>query len=138
MKKILVCQHVAHEPLGTLNPLLKKAGLRIRYVNFGRYPHAEPSLKGYAGLIILGGPMNVDETDRYPHLAHEVRMIQEALRQNMPVLGICLGAQLMAKALGAKITRNPVKEIGWYDLKLTDEGKKDPLFAHIGRNFFVL
>ena len=76
--------------------------------------------------------MNVDETDRFPHLAHEVVLIREALEKKMPVLGICLGAQLIAKALGARVTKNHVKEIGWYDLTLTEEGKKDPLFAHSG------
>lgn len=131
MKKILVCQHVPHELLGTLNPLLKKSGFRIRYVNFGRHPHLKPSLAGYDGLIILGGPMNCDEVDKYPHLAHEVDLIQKALGEKMPILGICLGAQLMARALGAKVTPNVKKEIGWYPLTLTGEGEKDPLFRHL-------
>src|SRR5713101_2973884 len=67
-RKLLFFQHVAHEILGTLNPLLRTAGFRIQYVNFGRHPNAQPSLDGYGGLVILGGPMNVDEVDRYPHL----------------------------------------------------------------------
>ncbi|MDO8519063.1 MAG: gamma-glutamyl-gamma-aminobutyrate hydrolase family protein [Deltaproteobacteria bacterium] len=129
MKKILVCQHVAHEPLGTLDPLLRAGGFRIRYVNFGRTPHEKPTLKGYAGLIVLGGPMNVDETLKHPHLEHEVGMIREAIRRDIPVLGICLGAQLIAKALGAIVTKNPVKEIGWYDVTPTLEGESDPLLS---------
>lgn len=130
MKKILVCQHVAHELLGTLNPLLKSHGFRIKYINFGRDPKAQPSLEGTDGLILLGGPMNVDDVDRYPHLAHEVILIQQAVAKELPVFGICLGAQLIAKALGGTVTKNRVKEIGWYDLDLTTEGKKDPLFLH--------
>jgi len=129
MPKLLVFQHVAFEILGTLNPLLREEGFRIRYVNFGRYPHAEPSLDGYHGLVVLGGPMNVDDVAEHPHLATEVRVIQQALERGMPVLGICLGAQLIAKALGARVTRNPRAEIGWYDVKLTAEGKRDPLFT---------
>lgn len=129
MSKILVCQHVAHEPLGTLNPLFKDSGLRIRYVNFGRDPHAQPTLEGYEGLVILGGPMNVDEGDKHPHLNHEPVLIEEAVRRDIPVLGICLGAQLIAKALGARVMKNPVKEIGWYDVRPTGEGKKDPLIG---------
>lgn len=66
MKKILVCQHVPFEILGTFNPLIKKAGFRIKYVNFGRYPEFQPSIEGYHGLVVLGGPMNVDKTDQYP------------------------------------------------------------------------
>ncbi len=74
--------------------------------------------------------MNVDQVDCYPHLAHEVLMIREAMEREIPVLGICLGAQLMAKSLGVSVRKNPQPEIGWYDLHLTAEGKKDPLFAH--------
>jgi GMP synthase (glutamine-hydrolysing) len=131
MPKLLVCQHVAYEILGTLDPLLRDAGFRIRYVNFGRDPHARPSLDGYQGVVLLGGPMNVDEVEQHPHLATEVELINEAIERNIPMLGICLGAQLIAKALGAKVTKNPVKEIGWYDLALSAEGKSDPVLGHL-------
>ncbi len=129
MKKILVCQHVAYEPLGTLNPLFKGHGIRIRYVNFGRDPQLKVRLEGYQGLVVLGGPMCVGEMHLYPHLAHEIEMIEQALRNDIPVLGICLGAQLLAKALGAEVRRNSRKEIGWHDLGLTPEGKMDPLLG---------
>jgi GMP synthase (glutamine-hydrolysing) len=130
MKKLLVVQHVAFEILGTLNPLLKSAGFRIRYVNFGRHPEAQPSLDRYHGLVVLGGPMNADQFDRFPHLETEVRLIEKAIDRELPVLGICLGAQLIARALGAEVKRNRQKEIGWYDVSLTDEGTHDPLFGH--------
>jgi GMP synthase (glutamine-hydrolysing) len=100
MKKLLVFQHVAHEILGTLNPLLKRAGFRIRYVNFSRHPDAQPSLDGYHGLVILGGPMSVYEDHRFPHLTTEMKLIENAMQRNLPVLGICLGAQLIVKTLG--------------------------------------
>lgn len=127
--KLLVCQHVPHEILGTLNPLLKAAGFRLRYVNFGRHPDAQPDLDGYGGLVILGGPMNVDQVDEYPHLRTELRLIEQALTAGLPVLGICLGAQLVAKALGARVGRNGEKEIGWFDVHLTSEGEGDKLMA---------
>lgn len=130
MSKILVFQHVAYEILGTLNPLLKESGFRIRYINFDRTPEAQPTLDGYQGLVILGGPMNVDQANRYPHLNYEIRLIEEAIQKDMPILGICLGAQLIARALGADVCRNPVREIGWYDIAVTKEGKKDPLLSH--------
>ena len=106
MKKLLVFQHVPHELLGTLNPLLKKSGFRIRYVNFARRPDAQPSLNGYDGLVVLGGPMSVNDTDRLPHLTTEMKVIEEALGKNIPVLGICLGAQLISKTLGAAVYPN--------------------------------
>jgi len=82
-RKILVFQHVPFEPLGTLDPQLKNAGFRIRYVNFARDPHQRPSLEGYSGLIVLGGPMNADDTANYPNLATEVELIKEALDRDM-------------------------------------------------------
>jgi GMP synthase (glutamine-hydrolysing) len=129
MKKLLVLQHVAHELLGTLNPLLKRSGFRIRYVNFARHPDAQPSLDGYDGLVILGGPMSVNDVDRLPHLNTEMRLIEAALRNNLPVLGICLGAQLIAKTLGAPVYPNQEKEIGWYDVSPTVNAERDPLLA---------
>jgi GMP synthase (glutamine-hydrolysing) len=130
MKKVLVLQHVPYEILGTLDPLLRGAGYRIRYVNFGRAPDVEPNVDKYQGVIILGGPMNVDMTDQYPHLDTEVRLIRRAAELGIPILGICLGAQLIAKALGAQVYKNPVKEIGWYNIELTDQGKDDPVLRH--------
>jgi GMP synthase (glutamine-hydrolysing) len=129
MKKLLVLQHVAHELLGTLNPLLKRAGFRIRYVNFARHPDAQPSLDGYDGLVVLGGPMSVNDADRLPHLTIEMKLIEESLRRNLPVLGVCLGAQLIARTLGAGVYPNHEKEIGWYDVTPTDHALGDPLLT---------
>ena len=131
MKKLLVLQHVAHELLGTLNPLLKRAGFRIRYVNFARHPDAGPSLDGYDGLIVLGGPMSVNDANRLSHLTTELKLIEEAMRRDIPVLGICLGAQLIANTLGAAVYRNPEKEIGWYDVSPTDHASSDPLLMEL-------
>jgi GMP synthase (glutamine-hydrolysing) len=131
MPRLLVCQHVAYEPLGTLNPLLKSAGFRIRYVNFGRHPGADPSLDGYQGLVVLGGPMSVNDTDRHPHLTTEQKLIEQAMNRGIPVLGICLGAQLIARTLGSRVYANDEKEIGWYDVSPTELARGDPLAAHL-------
>ena len=85
--KVLVFQHVPYEPLGTLDPLLKGAGFRIRYVNFGREPKSRPALDKYEALIILGGPMNSDQIDTYPNLVTEIDIIREAVDRDMSVLG---------------------------------------------------
>ncbi len=130
MTKVLVCQHVPYEILGTLNPLFKKEGFRIQYVNFGRFPDLKPTLDGADGLVLLGGPMHVNETDQFPHLLHEMQMIEQAIKKEIPVLGICLGAQLIAKTLGAKVQTNQEREVGWHALELTSEAKTDPLFKH--------
>ena len=132
MPKLMVCQHVAFEILGTLNPLLKKSGFRIRYVNFERSPHAQPRIDSYHGLVLLGGPMSVRDVEEYPHLESELRLVQDALDKGVPILGICLGAQLVAKALGAAVEPNAEKEIGWYDVRPTRAGHTDPLLAPFG------
>lgn len=132
MKRLLVLQHVASEPLGVLDPLLRASGLRIRYVNFARHANTQVNVAKYDGLVVLGGPMNVDQSNRYPHLLHEIEVIKEALNREIPVLGICLGAQLLAAALGASVHPNPVREIGWYPLSLSGAAASDPLFAHLG------
>ncbi len=124
----MVFQHVGHEPLGTLNPMLKEAGFRIRYVNYGRHPDTDPTLENYRGLIILGGPMGVYEAAQYPHLKTEMRLIEDALKKDIPVLGICLGAQLIASVLGAKVYKAEDWEFGWCDVKLTPDGQSDAFF----------
>jgi GMP synthase (glutamine-hydrolysing) len=131
MRKLLVLQHTPSEPMGILDPMLREAGFRIRYVNFARDPFAQVDVKRYAGLVVLGGPMNVDQTDRYPHLLHEIEVLQAAVERQIPTLGICLGAQLLAAALGAHVHPNPVREIGWYPLTLSQAASRDPLFKHL-------
>ena len=129
MARILIFQHVAHEILGTLDPLLRSYGARLRYVNFERDPEAQPHAQGYDGLIVLGGPMNVGHVKAHPHLAHEREAIAEAIHLGVPVLGICLGSQLVAAALGAAVYAAPEKEIGWYPVELLPAAKADPVLG---------
>ena len=79
-------------------------------------------------MLSMGGPMNVYEEQRYPFLRDETRFLQEAAARDLPVLGICLGAQMIAKAAGAAVTKNRVEEVGWGTVSLTGEGLADPLF----------
>ncbi len=109
--------------------MLKESGFRIRYVNFGREPDARPNLEKYEALIVLGGPMSSSQIDTYPNLITEVEIIREAVESEMSVLGICLGAQLLAKSLGGSVSRNAMREIGWHDVDLTEAGADDPVLA---------
>jgi GMP synthase (glutamine-hydrolysing) len=86
----------------------------------------------------MGGPMNVEDYARYPFLLNELNLIENVLKEGKPVLGICLGAQLIAKALGGRVYPNQYKEVGWYPVSLTEEGMKDPLFAGVPSHFDVL
>lgn len=130
MRKVIVFQHVAHKILGTLNPALKNSRLNIRYINFERSPDHRPSIEKYNGLIILGGHMGVYEADKYKHIKIEMQLIEEALKKNIPILGICLGAQLLAHVLGGSVKKSSEKEIGWSSINLTSEGLRDPLLSH--------
>lgn len=129
MKPVLVLQHVPHETLGSLAEHMAAVGLESRYLRLYEQVPASLPLETAAGLVVLGGPMNVDEVQPYPFLASEIGWIQQALSLQLPLLGICLGSQLLAKALEAKVYPNGIKEIGWYPLELTPAASDDLLFA---------
>ena len=131
MARVLVIQHVAAEPLGVLDPMLRQRGHRIRYVNFARRPEAAPGLERYQGLVVLGGPMQVTQTREHPHLVTECRLIEQALARGIPVLGICLGAQLLTHVLGGRVGPCPRPEIGWYPVHPTAATPEDPLLKPI-------
>lgn len=130
MKKVLVFQHVPHEDLGTLNNLLRLAGFEIHTMKFWS-AGAPANLEGFAALIVLGGPMGVYEADKYSYLTAETELIETAVKNDLPLLGICLGSQLIANALGARVYPSGIKEIGWYDLTPTANAGNDPLLRHL-------
>jgi GMP synthase (glutamine-hydrolysing) len=129
----MVFQHVPAEPLGTLDPMLRNRGHRIRYVNFHRAPDAQPDISRYDALIILGGPQMPDQGAVYPHLNVEMRCIEDALKREIPILGICLGAQLLAYTLGGDPRPMKEWEIGWYDLEPTYQSAADPVFCALAQ-----
>jgi GMP synthase (glutamine-hydrolysing) len=124
---------VPAEPLGTLDPMLRNRGHRIRYVNFHRAPDAQPDISRYDALIILGGPQMPDQGAVYPHLNVEMRCIEDALKREIPILGICLGAQLLAYTLGGDPRPMKEWEIGWYDLEPTYQSAADPVFCALAQ-----
>ncbi len=129
MARVLVLQHVAAEPLGVLDPMLRARGHRVRYINFARDPEARPDLKRYQAMIVLGGPMQVGDSRRHPHLLTECRLIEQALHDDIPVLGICLGGQLLAHVLDARVGPCEPPEIGWYELHPTEHTDDDPVLT---------
>jgi GMP synthase (glutamine-hydrolysing) len=137
MPRLLVFQHVAVEPLGTLDALIRARGHRIRFHNFEREPNAQPNVDRYRGLVVLGGPMNVEDQVHRPHLKTELVAIERALEQGKPVLGICLGAQLLAHVLGAPVQRHRNAEIGWYDMHMSPEGRNDAVLGAAGERLPV-
>ncbi len=127
--KALVFQHVSHESPGLLGKLMDKRGFDIVTVNFGDGESAPANADDFSVLAIMGGPMNVYQNDRYPYLAREIRFVREFIKSGRPVIGICLGAQIMAAALGAKVRAGGSKEIGWYDVSAAPSAASDPVFS---------
>jgi GMP synthase (glutamine-hydrolysing) len=130
MRKLLVFQHVPFEPLGTLDRRFRHAGFRIRYANFHRQPDTRVDVGRYHGLVVLGGPMSADQTDRHGHLGYEREAIRRAVGLGIPVLGICLGAQLIALSLGGRSLRGRTPVFGWSAVSPTAAGREDPLIGH--------
>ncbi|WP_374547354.1 glutamine amidotransferase [Rhodoblastus sp.] len=128
-RRALVLRHVAFEGLDVLAPILRDNGFSIEVCEMGVDPFPAAEVQSCDLLIALGGPIGVYETDVYPWLVEEIRAIGERLAAKKHTLGICLGAQLMAAALGAKVAPGPAKEIGYAPLTLTDEGRASPLAA---------
>ena len=127
MKHVVAIRHVHFEDLGTLELVLEQRGYAVRYHDVGLDDFAaldplEPDL-----LVVLGGPIGVYETEAYPFLIDETALIARRLASGRPILGICLGAQLVAAALGAKVAPTGVKEIGFSPLTLTEAGRAGPL-----------
>jgi GMP synthase (glutamine-hydrolysing) len=131
---ILILKHIDIEGPGTLGEYLKAKKEPFRIVELGAGEQLPTDLKEIKAVVVLGGPMNVDEEATYPFLKAENAFIQKVLKEEIPFLGICLGSQLLAKAAGAKVGKSPVKEIGWYHVQLTPDGKNDPLFQGFREN----
>lgn len=125
--KVLAFRHVPFEGLGRIASALEARGIGFDYADLYRDSTDSPDPAAYDGLIFMGGPMSVN--DPLPYLAQELRFIELAARRGQPVLGVCLGSQLIAKALGARVYRNAVKEIGWFELEFTAAAADDALFA---------
>jgi GMP synthase-like glutamine amidotransferase len=126
--KILVVKHTESEDAGSLGEYLKRMGWNIHTVELSKGEKLPNSFKDISACIMMGGPMNVYEEDKYPFLKDEYFFIKDILKKEIPFLGVCLGAQLLAKSCEAKIKKSPVKEIGWYNVNLTIDGKEDILF----------
>ena len=132
MRTLLVIQHVPHERLGTFEPAFQAAGLTLRLLNAHDPRAAWPGVAAFDGLVSMGGPQSVYEQKRYPYLTREITLLREALKAGKPILGVCLGSQLLAAALDAPVTKNPQKEIGWCPLMREPLADGDPLFSAFG------
>jgi GMP synthase (glutamine-hydrolysing) len=125
MQNAVAIYHVAFEDAGTLGPVLQERGIGLTYLQAG-VDDLSPALDADL-LLVLGGPIGIYEIDRYPFLKDELAVIEKAVKQGTPVIGICLGCQALAAVLAARVYPGPQAELGWDQLTLTDEGKASPL-----------
>jgi GMP synthase (glutamine-hydrolysing) len=120
---VLVLRHEPFEHLGHFAKILEAEKIPFEYKDLGQ----PLSLQDGTALIIMGGPQSANDTD--PGLEAEMRLISEAIEKELPVLGVCLGAQLIAKSLGARVYKNKLPEIGWAPVHFTEAAKSDPVFG---------
>lgn len=123
-------QHVPFEDLGSILTWANKQGCSVTSTHL--YNHEDlPAQSDFDWLVVMGGPMNIYQEDKYPWLATEKQFIRDAIGSGKVVIGICLGAQLIADVIGGKVTKNPYIEIGWFKIRLKDETRSSPLFSFL-------
>jgi GMP synthase-like glutamine amidotransferase len=127
---VLICKNISAEGPGTIEDFLKTKGIPYTVVDLSKGEKI-PDAEAFDTLIMMGGPMSVNENDIYPYIKEEEELVRDFIFKDKRILGICLGAQIMAKALGARVYKGKQKEIGWYDIELTSEGIADALMRRL-------
>jgi len=132
MKPIAIFRHAAPEGPGYLAEFLNERQIPWQLIAIDAGDAVPTDINAFSGLVFMGGPMSVN--DELPWIAHELALIREAVARDIPVLGHCLGGQLISKALGGKVSRNPIKEIGWGEATVADNATARSWFGDT-RNF---
>jgi GMP synthase (glutamine-hydrolysing) len=133
--KIVVLQHAECESPYLIGDVLRERGFTLKILRLDLGDQVPRNLDDAAGLVVMGGPQNVYEWDQYPYLPSEFLLIKSAIDANRPVLGICLGSQLMAAALGAQVYKGFRREIGWHEIRLTEAAASDSLWKDLPHVF---
>src|SRR6202795_1590997 len=135
MAKVWVLQHHPAENLGAIADALEGAALAWQYVRVFDGHRIPKDVKGLGGLIVMGGAESVYQLDRYPYLRDEMALIESALKGDKPILGVCLGSQLLAATLGSKVRRGDQREIGWFPVRPSEAAKDDRLMRGLAAEF---
>ena len=126
MKRVLALQFIWDDPPGYLGEILQEHGIECDIVKVEEVPVPDPTQ--YDALLAMGGPQHVGQNDHYPYLVGVTEAIRHAVREGVPYLGLCLGGQLLAYAMGAVVRRHTRPAIGFYRVHFTEQGKDDPIF----------
>jgi GMP synthase-like glutamine amidotransferase len=134
---LLVLQHIACEPPAAFEDELRSRGLEVTRVELDE-GEPLPDWREFPALVVMGGPMGAYDEDEHPWLVDEKRLLREAVEADVPVWGVCLGAQLLASALGARVYRGDRPEVGLLPVHLTSAAAEDPVFRHAPSSFPTL
>jgi GMP synthase-like glutamine amidotransferase len=134
---IIFIKNITIEGPETLGDFFYRKGFKSETIDLSCGEKLPPDFSQVYAVVCLGGPMNFYEEDKYAFLKEEDIFIKRILSEEVPFLGICLGAQLLAKACGAKVVKSPEKEVGFFNVSLTEEGRRDPIFQGIDESFDV-
>jgi len=139
MKSLLILQHEPHEGPGAWGPIFQGQGRKVVTKNLfaGEKVPQEEDLLAFDGVVIMGGPMSANDAEKLEFIRDELAMIPQALELKIPLLGVCLGSQLIAKALKGKVSPGKQKEIGWYPMQLTPSADKDKVLGGLGSPVFI-
>ena len=135
--RVLVLQHIACEPPGAYEDVLLEHGATIDRVELDE-GEPLPALDGFDAVVAMGGPMSVNDEDEHPWLVAEKRLIRAAAEGGVPFWGACLGVQLLASALGARVFAGPQPEVGLLPVWLTEDGRSDPVIGTLPAEFLTL
>jgi len=127
VKRVLIIEHMRDDPMGYVGNLLEEHGIPYDCINVEKEPVPDPA--DYAAVVALGGSQHVYNEDKHPYFTQEKAMLRRMIEREIPFLGICLGSQLLADVLGGQVRQHTMTEIGFFDVPLTEEGHKDPLYA---------
>ncbi len=125
---VLIVKNIPSEGPGTIEVFLKKQGIPYAVIEISKMEPL-PDTEGFSHLIVMGGPMAVYEMESYPYLKVEAELIKTFVNTGKAVLGVCLGAQMVAHSLGARVYPGGVKEVGWYTVDITPQGMEDGVFS---------
>ena len=134
---VLVLQHIACEPPGVFEDVLHERGAALHRVELDEGGPL-PDWRRYDAIVAMGGPMSVNDEAELPWLVDEKRLVADAVRAGMPYWGVCLGVQLLASALGARVYSGPEPEVGLLPVELTEDGRADPVFGGLGSGVATL
>jgi GMP synthase (glutamine-hydrolysing) len=130
---VLICKNIETEGPGTIEDFLKTRDIASTVLELSRGEDI-PDASGFDTLVMMGGPMSVNDEEMYPYIRREEILVRDFIAQDKKVLGICLGSQIIAKALGSRVYTGDEKEIGWYDIDISMEGLGDKRMKNLAAN----